>query len=162
LEGFALYYATATRSAKLVLIGTGPLEFSLKRLAEELRIHDRVVWAGFREDIPVVMNTLDVFALTSVYEGFGLVLLEAMASGRPVVASSVSAIPEILLDRVTGILFPPARTDLLAAAFRQLESDSYREFLGRNGRERVKTEFTVEKMVESTDKVYGATQGERK
>jgi xanthine dehydrogenase FAD-binding subunit len=90
--------------SRLALVGTGPLEIELKRLAKQLGLDDAVIWAGFREDISIVMQAFDVFALTSDYEGFGLVLLEAMAARKPVVATGVSAIPEIVIEGETGLL----------------------------------------------------------
>jgi glycosyltransferase involved in cell wall biosynthesis len=95
LEAFSLFLK-AVPGAELVIVGVGPLEAELKKMTLGLGIENRVRWLGKRSDVPAVMKSFDVFALTSIYEGFGLVLLEAMAAGIPVVASRVSAIPEVL------------------------------------------------------------------
>jgi glycosyltransferase involved in cell wall biosynthesis len=145
-------FAAESPKARLVIVGTGPAEAAMRRLVDELRISDRIVWAGFRDDIGRVMCSFDIFALTSIYEGFGLVLLEAMASRRAVVATRVGAIPEVV--GATGLLIGPRSPDELAAAFHQLSDHSLRERLGEAGRQRVLNEFTLERMWEETDSVY--------
>lgn len=154
LEGYAIYFKNAAHPSKLVIVGEGLLESELKSIATRLGIEDHVIWAGLREDIPVVMNAYDLFALTSVYEGFGLVLLEAMASAKPVVASCVSAIPEIVEDSVSGILVPPNRPELFAAAFKFFENEPNRRKYGIAGLGRAKKEFAIDKMVNSINEVY--------
>lgn len=154
LEAFAKYRAVASLTAVLVIVGRGSLELELKKLAEDLGISTSVKWVGFREDIQNVMNAFDIFALTSSYEGFGLVLLEAMAAGKAVVASNVSAIPEVVVDKVTGILCPASTTEAFASAFFELESEPMRASLGGAGKIRVQTEFTLSKMADSVEQVY--------
>ncbi|MBW4424477.1 MAG: glycosyltransferase [Nostoc desertorum CM1-VF14] len=154
LEGFSLYLKSATKSAKLVIVGAGNLKSDLKNQAIKLGIQEQVIWAGFREDIPVVMNALDVFALTSEYEGLGLVLLEAMSAGKPVVASNISAIPEVVSDGITGILFTPKNFVALAEAFKVLEDKKVRFRFGSVGKEKVRKNFTLDKMIEQTLIVY--------
>lgn len=154
LEGYSRYHANATRPSRLVLVGRGPLEDELKALATRLGIADQVVWAGFREDIPVVMQAFDCFALTSEYEGFGLVLLEAMAAAKPVVATAVSAIPEVVVDGETGILCPARDVAAVAAAFLRLEDTVLRSRLGEAGRRRAAEFFTLECMMSKTQKIY--------
>ena len=154
LSGYARYRTQARRSSRLVIVGRGPQETELKSLADKLCLRSEVVWAGFREDIPVVMNTFDTFALTSAYEGFGLVLLEAMAASRPVVATDVSAIPEIVQNDITGLLCRPAHTDDVANAFMRLEDTQTRIRLGTAGRDRVVSLFNLANMVATTLAVY--------
>ncbi|MBI3038360.1 glycosyltransferase [bacterium] len=154
IKGFARFSKVAREKAKLVLVGRGHLEEELKSLTNALGIRENVVWTGFLENIPTVMNAFDVFLLTSRYEGFGLVLLEAMASGKPVVASRVSSIPEIVKDGITGFTFSFGETEQLATSLRHLESKDTRLKLGIAGRERAKTLFSLKKMFHSTMKVY--------
>ena len=156
LEGFSLYLKTSSKPAKLVIVGAGILESDLKTQAIDLGIQEQVIWTGFREDIPLVMNALDIFALTSVYEGLGLVLLEAMLAGKAVVASNISAIPEVVSDGITGILFPSQNSVALAEAFKSLENKEVCLRFGNAGREKVKTNFTLDKMVVQTLAVYHA------
>lgn len=154
LEGYAAYRAAATRPSRLVLVGRGPLEADLKSLAARLGIGEEVVWAGFREDIPTVMRAFDCFALTSNYEGFGLVLLEAMAAARPVVATAVSAIPEVVADGETGLLCPAGDAAAVAAAFTRIEDRALRATLGHAGALRAGERFTLERMVAKTVAIY--------
>ena len=145
-------FAAESPKARLVIVGTGRAEAAMRRLAYELRISDRIVWAGFRDDIRRVMGSFDIFALTSIYEGFGLVLVEAMASRRAVIATRVGAIPEVV--GTTGLLISPRSPDELAAAFHQLSDHALRERLGEAGRQRVLDEFSLERMWEETDALY--------
>jgi glycosyltransferase involved in cell wall biosynthesis len=154
LHAFALFIRRGVENAKLVIVGDGPLKNALQRCAKMLGIADQVVWAGFREDIPLVMNAFDVFAITSVFEGFGLVLIEAMAARRPVVATRAGAIPEIVVDGVTGFLAPPREPELLAKAFEKLTDHTLRERFGKAGRERVESHFTLKRMWQETDAAY--------
>ncbi|QXE91554.1 glycosyltransferase [Geomonas subterranea] len=154
LEAFALLVIEAP-ATKLVLVGTGPLEADLRRRAVALDIQEKVVWAGFQEDIPCVMAAFDIFALTSVTEGFGLVLLEAMSAARPVVASAVSAIPEIVVEGETGCLVPPGDPAALAHALAVLACDpESRLKLGEAGRRRALESFTLKAMQQNTIAVY--------
>jgi glycosyltransferase involved in cell wall biosynthesis len=151
LRGMARFAAESPK-ARLVIVGTGPAEAAMRRLADELRISDLIVWTGFRDDIRRVMGSFDIFVLTSIYEGFGLVLVEAMASRRAVVATRVGAIPEVV--GATGLLIGPRSPDELAAAFHQLSDQPLRKHLGEVGRQRVLNEFTLERMWEETEALY--------
>jgi glycosyltransferase involved in cell wall biosynthesis len=154
IEGFAMFASGCAAPAKLVIAGCGPLEADLREHARKHGIADRVVWAGFREDIPVVMSAFDIFALTSLYEGFGLVVLEAMAAGRPVIASRSSALPEVVADGETAILIPTLQPEAVAGALQQLAEPERRRALGESGRRRAVGEFTPAVMFEKTDKLY--------
>lgn len=154
LNAYAQYRAQARQESRLVLVGHGPLEGQLKELSRQLGLDREIVWAGFREDIPAVMKAFDVFVLTSSYEGFGLVLLEAMAAARPVVASRVSAIPEIVRDGITGLLCEPGDHEGFTHALLRLEEADMRTHLGTAGHDRARTHFTLERMAEATLSVY--------
>jgi glycosyltransferase involved in cell wall biosynthesis len=154
VEGFALYLAQNPGGAKLVIIGAGSLEKELKTQSSRSKIADKVVWAGFREDIPLVMNSIDVLALTSIWEGFGLVLIEAMAAGKPVIASRISAIPEIVADGETGVLVPARQPGAVAEAIKLLEDPDVRQEYGKAARDRVKKAFTIDRMVKQTSLIY--------
>jgi len=155
VEGFHEFCSSRSGNAKLVIVGRGKLLENLKHQAREIGVFDRIVWAGFRDDIPVVMAAFDIFALSSIYEGFGLVLLEAMAAKKPVVATRVSAIPEVVEEGKTGILVSPRTPSEFARAFRILEDPELRQTYGRQGRQRTHSEFSVQRMVSESMKVYG-------
>ncbi|MDY7042159.1 MAG: glycosyltransferase, partial [Chloroflexota bacterium] len=113
----------ALPEARLLVVGDGPLRTALQHQARDLGLEGSVIFAGRREDVPRIMAALDVMTLPSLWEGFGLVLLEAMAVARPIVASRVSAIPEIVADGETGLLVPPRDAEALAAALIELLRD---------------------------------------
>jgi len=102
----------------------------------------------------VLMKAMDIFALTSEYEGFGLVLIEAMAAGRPVIASHVSAIPEIVDDGVSGILCRYGDVSALVDGLERLLDASVRKGYGEAGKARVSECFSPDGMVEQTISLY--------
>ena len=161
LDGFArLRAAHPGTPLRLALVGRGALEPELRARAEELGIMDACVWAGFREDIVDVMHAFDVFVLTSLWEGLGLVLLEAMAAARPVVASAVSAIPEIVLDGQTGRLFAPGDPAALAAAMAEMLDPARRRAHGAAGRERA-CSYSIPRMGAAIADLYQRVIAER-
>jgi len=154
IDGFAAFLKKTPCDAKLVIVGDGPLKESLQRHASEAGIAQQVVWTGFREDIPLVMRAFNIFALTSVFEGFGLVLVEAMAARLPVVATRVSAIPEVVQDGETGLLVDARSPECVADALEQVSSSSVAARMGAAGYRRAFEHFTLERMWQSTDAVY--------
>ncbi|MGD1867372.1 MAG: glycosyltransferase [Phormidesmis sp.] len=154
LKGFQLYLQKTSVQTKLVIVGQGSLEAELKQQATALGIEQFVVWAGYHEDIPAVMTSLDLLALTSEYEGFGHVLLEAMAAQKPVVASEVSAIPEVVKNGISGVLVPPQQPDQLAEVFAFFEHVEKRDLFGKNGRQTVQQNFTLSAMIAKTQQAY--------
>jgi glycosyltransferase involved in cell wall biosynthesis len=127
----------------------------LRAYAELRGVGDCVRFEGFRADVAELLQELDLFVLPSLWEGFGLVLLEAMAAGRPVVASSVGPVPEIVLDGETGLLVPPGDPVRLADAIVCVLADrSLGDRLGRAGRARVEQRFALDDMVSRTDRLY--------
>jgi glycosyltransferase involved in cell wall biosynthesis len=143
--------------ARLAILGSGPLEAETRALAASLGLADAVALPG-RTDIRDWLLRADVFVHTSRWEGFGIVLLEAMLAGLPVVATRVSAVPEIVADSVTGALVPPGDAEILARELAALLADPDRRHrLGEAGRERARTEFSVARMTERTVEVYEAS-----
>ena len=152
LRAFAHVHAEHPET-RLAILGWGPLEEQTRALAHELGLADAVVLPGRVEPRDWLLRA-DVFAHSSAWEGFGLVLLEAMLAGLPVVATSVSAVPEIVTDE-TGILVPAADARALAEALARLVGDSaLRERLGTAGRARAHGEFSVGRMAKRTVAVY--------
>jgi glycosyltransferase involved in cell wall biosynthesis len=100
--------------------------------------------------------------MPSIWEGFGLVLLEAMAAGKPIVASRTATIPEVVLDGETGVLVPPGDAAALAEALAQLASDAeLARRMGEAGRERLRQHFSIDKMVGDTEMLYRELLEER-
>jgi len=149
-------------NARFLIVGGGPLEDELKALAFKLGIWPQTIFTGFRDDVPNLLATMDVFVLPSLWEGVPMALLEAMAMAKPVVATEVGGIPEIVIDGVTGLLVPPRDPDALAEAIIALLQDRERaEAMGQAGRERVEKYFTVERMVQKTEALYEELIGEK-
>jgi glycosyltransferase involved in cell wall biosynthesis len=142
-------------SGRLLIVGVGPEEKRLRRIVQMSGMEDRVVWAGFREDVPEVIAAMDVLALCSRYEGFGLVLLEAMASRRPVLGTRISAIPEVVDDGTTGVLVAVGDPDAVADGLQRLSSQEARERMGEAGARRVKEKFSLSVMCTRTCALYG-------
>ena len=147
---------------RLLLVGDDPFGDGRRRaeaLARELAHGGRAIFAGIRRDVPPLLAASDVFVMASLWEGLGLVFLEAMACGLAVLATRVSAVPEVVLDRETGVLVPPADAAALARAMVELaDAPDERRRLGRAGAERVRKIFGLERMVEETLAVYREVQ----
>lgn len=168
LRAFARSLAAAGSGAperRLLLVGGDPFGDGVERaeaLAAELGLGEHVLFAGIRRDVPRLLGACDVFVMSSLWEGLGLVFLEAMAAGLPVLSTRVSAIPEVVLDGRTGRLVPPGEVEPLAAGFDELARDTaQRASWGAAGRERVRERFGLERMVDRTLDVYSALLASR-
>ncbi len=140
--------------ATLVLAGKGALESDLRHRADALGANGRVRFLGWREDIAEIMPIFDVFVLPSLNEGMGRVLVEAMAAGKPVVASRVGGVPEVVRHGETGILVAPRDEDAIAESINQLLADPARAGgMGKKGRQCCR-EFSLEAMIEKLDALY--------
>lgn len=127
----------------------------LKELARRLRIQDRVIFTGFRQDVFQVMSTFDVFALPSLWEGLGIALLEAMALGKPVVGTKVGGIPEVIDDGENGFLIEPSNPQQLAEKILELlRNETLRNQMGQNGMQKVRNRFSIQRTVRDTEDVY--------
>ena len=145
----------AVPDAYLLIVGEGSRRDALEAQARELRIAHRIVFTGRLDDVPAVTAALDVAVLPSYREAQGLSVLEAMALSRPVVASNVGGIPEMVEDGVTGLLVPPHDADALAVAIIRLLTDHpYADTLGRAGHDLVHVRFCIEAMVDATAAIY--------
>ena len=139
-----------------VLVGDGPDRGRLEALAQELALGDRLIMPGWQADPRPWLPTFDVFVMPSRLEALGLAMIEAMLASRPVVASSVGGIPEVVRDGETGILVPPDDPAALSGALRLMLGDpARRERMGRLGRRVAKETFGVRRMVRSYETVYG-------
>ena len=120
----------------------GSYDRHVRREADRLGVAPRIVWAGARDDIPQLMQAIDIFALPSLQECMPLGILEAMAVGKPVIATSVGGISEAVIDGQTGLVVPPHSAEVLESALRRLvEQESLRFAMGHAGRRRIDAEF---------------------
>jgi len=141
--------------ARFVILGEGELREHLEKQVHEHHLEKHVWLPGFRTDVLGCIKAFDLFVMSSVTEGLGTSLLDAMAASRPIVATSAGGIPEIVEDGVTGLLVPPRDHAALAAAIvRLLRDDEARRRMGDAGFARVNERFTVERMVEMTADLY--------
>ena len=150
-------HAPSPRGLRLVLVGDGPLLEGCRRTAHELGVAQHCWFAGDRSDVEVILRSLDVFCLTSLNEGINNTVLEAMATGLPVVATAVGGNPELVVDGENGRLVParaPAQlADALAAYVRD---EDCRLSHGRAGRRRAELHFSLESMVRGYTRLYDA------
>jgi len=140
--------------ARLVFVGDGELRPELERLAASLGIASAVTFLGWRSDLCGVHATLDVLTLSSLSEGTPLALIEAMAAGRPTIATSAGGTPDVVADGITGLLVPARDPDALAEAMVRLAGDlALRTRLGAAGRAR-SLEYRLERLVAEVERVY--------
>jgi glycosyltransferase involved in cell wall biosynthesis len=131
------------------------LSAGLRQLIADLGLQEHVHWVGWRDDTPQVMADLDVVAVPSWEEPFGLVVTEAMSMERPLVACNTGGLPEIVTDGVEGLLVPPRDPQALAEALtRLLQDPELRAEMGRKGRERVYRQFTPARQAREMAEVY--------
>lgn len=137
-----------------IFTGDGPLEQNLERQAFKSGIKDNIIFLGWRNDIAGIISVYDIFALPSLNEGMGRVLVEAMALGKPIVASNVGGIPDLVTHGKNGFLVPPKNPEKLAKYIQILIGDKEkRKKMGQAGKEMVKN-FSKEKMVEKIANLY--------
>ena len=141
--------------AKLLLVGEGPSKRHLMELARKLGIEKNVFFASSTTDTRRFLDIIDVFVFYSLEEGLGLSLLEAMACGKPCVASNVGGVSSIIEDGVTGILVPPKDTHTLKSAIiKVLKNAPLKERLALNGKKVIKNKFSLDNMVVEVINVY--------
>jgi glycosyltransferase involved in cell wall biosynthesis len=141
--------------ARFVIAGEGELRAALERQIKEKHLEKHVFLAGFRPDILSVHKAFDIFAMSSVTEGLGTSLLDAMACARPIVATTAGGMPEVVADGETGILVPPRDAEAQAAAIvRLLKDQPLRAAMGAAGERRVRERFSSERMVQDTLELY--------
>jgi len=147
---------------RFVILGEGELREALEHQVRELHLEKHVLLPGFRTDVIGCIKGFDLFAMSSITEGLGTSLLDAMACGRPIVATSAGGIPEVVADGDTGLLVPPRDDRAMARAMVDLLNDrGRRERMGAAGLARARARFTVDRMIELTAAVYARLAGTR-
>ena len=141
--------------ARFLIVGQGELEHTLRHQIKHLNLEKHVVLTGFREDVLSLQKGFDVFVMCSVSEGLGTSALDAMACGRPVVATQVGGLPEVVDHRETGLLVPARDPGSLAEAIVELLQDrALREQYGNTAQERARERFSADRMIDETVEVY--------
>jgi len=146
--------------ARFIILGEGELREHLEHQVKEHHLEKHVLLPGFRTDVLGCIKNFDVFVMSSVTEGLGTSLLDAMACARPLVATRAGGIPEIVQDEVNGLLVPVRDAHALADAIvRQLKDAALRRRMGEAGLTLARERFTVERMVAETAAVYARVAG---
>jgi glycosyltransferase involved in cell wall biosynthesis len=140
--------------AVLVYIGKGDLDVDLRAEAMKISANGRINFLGWRDDIHEIMPVFDIFVLPSLNEGMGRVLVEAMAAGKPIVASNVGGIPDLVQPDENGLLVPPGDEKALATAIMELINNPEKaKLMGQRGKERCH-QFSIESMIDKIDQLY--------
>ena len=151
----ALLVLPQVPDVRFVIAGEGELRPALERQIHEHRLEKHVLLTGFRPDVLSLHKAFDVFVMSSVTEGLGTSIIDAMACGKPVVATSVGGIPELVVNGETGFLVAPRDHEGMARALTALLKDeSLRQRMGEAGRTRARVDFSAERMVQDTLRVY--------
>ncbi|MEK7274035.1 MAG: glycosyltransferase family 4 protein [Candidatus Desantisbacteria bacterium] len=139
---------------QFLIVGDGELKWKLQQMTRRLNIENNVIFAGFRDDIPQILSILDVFVVSSYLEGLNTSILEAQSSGIPVIATKTGGIPEIIRDRINGLLVLPQHPESLAEGIMQLiNNKTLANQLAAMAKEDVK-KFNKEAMIDATEAVY--------
>lgn len=147
-------------NVKLLLVGDGPMRTNLEAEAKRLGLEQFVIFSGHQEQAYDFINMMDIFILPSLHEGIPMVLLEALALKRPVVASRVGGIPEVLSHGRSGILVSPAKPDELARAIADLIKNHEKAVaIGEAGRVQIESEFSASVMANRTVSIYESLVG---
>lgn len=144
-------------NTRLLIVGDGPLRHELEQQCQELGLENQVIFTGFKVEPQKYLSLMDIFLLPSFSEGTSMTLLEAMSFSKPCVVTDVGGNPEIVVDRLNGLVIPNDDKDkLVAACLDLIENTSEQKQLGVNGRKRFDEHFTVQKMMLQFDSLYAS------
>lgn len=155
----------AIPTAHYMIVGSDECGYAdrLKGLAQELKIADRVHIVGFQDPVQPFLSSLDLYVHPALMEGFGIAVVEAMAMGKAVVATTTGGLPEVVAQGETGLLVPPGDAEALAAAVVDLLGDgARREQMGRAGKVRAQERFSLDASVKQVEQLYEEVLGVRK
>jgi glycosyltransferase involved in cell wall biosynthesis len=152
--------AKENSSVKLVFVGDGEEKEGLGKEAERLGIGDKVIFTGVRKDVARTYAAMDIFVLSSTCsEAFGMVIIEAMAMGKPVIGTMVGGIPELITDKKNGVLVPPGNEKALEAAIQKYLTDlDFSARVASAGRETVESEFSDKTLGDRFEELFNALE----
>jgi len=162
IEAFS-YALNQNPNLRLWLVGDGELRPSIEEMVQKLGLGDRIRFLGTRSDIPKLMACSDIFVLSSKWEGLPLVVIEAMAAGKPVVATAVGGVPELVENGLTGLLVPSDNANALAEALLLLAEDpELRQVMGQKGQKKAIDRFDISRTAREYEALYCKLLEERK
>ena len=146
---------TKCSNIKLLVAGDGPLRLSLEKFAHDLDISADVTFLGVLDDIPAFLNKIDIFVLSSLQEGLPIALLEAMAAEKPIIATTVGGIPEVVENGLDGILVDAANVhELKHAIISVIQNEDKRGEMGQNAQKKVEEYFDLDNTVDELESLY--------
>lgn len=158
IEALAILKYVFENDLRLIIVGDGKLNNKLKKLAEKMGVTDRIEWTGATDDPVYWYKKFDIFVLPSLWEGLPLVLIEAMASGLPVISTNTSGGIDIIKDHNNGILVPRGDSEALAIAVQEIyEKKALAKKLASNGRKDSEKKYSMKRFLEQTDGFYKKT-----
>jgi len=161
LEAFS-YVKKELNNIKLLIVGDGAILRNLKNYSIELGISEYTIFTGERQDIQKILPCIDIFVMPSIAEGLPNALLEAMASGKPIVTTKIGGIPEIIKDRFNGLIIPDKNSEILAKAIKELITDKdLSEKLGKNARYFIIENYSIEAITKKWEDLYFSILGEK-
>jgi len=151
------------KNAHLVMAGEGPLLNEIKAFCAENNLTGNVHLLGFQDQIDEIMKAIDCLVLPSWWEGFGIVLIEAMAAAKPAITTNVSSMPEIVVNRETGLIVPVKNVDALTDALLEiLQHPERARKWGEQGKQRVLKKFTIKRMLDEIEALFELSVSEMK
>jgi glycosyltransferase involved in cell wall biosynthesis len=148
---------TMSKPLRLIIIGDGPQYQELENMVGEKNLKNKIIFAGFQKDVVKIIPAFDIFILPSLTEGTSMALLEAMASGVPVVATAVGGTPNVIRSHKNGILVPPESPEDIANAIKKLvESENLREKLSKTALQTIKYNFSAVQWLKEIDFLYNS------
>lgn len=156
IEAISILKKNKIDNFRVVLVGEGPIKTEIQNQVELFGLKDMITFTGYRPDTPEITQIFDLFVYPSTWEGVPYSILEAMAGGKPVIATAVGGIPEVVIDGQTGIIVPPADPSALAQAIgKLLLNPELLQETGKAGLSRYEEDYTLEKMLEQHEILYG-------
>jgi glycosyltransferase involved in cell wall biosynthesis len=156
IKSFSEYNKNFNPKSKLLIAGNGPLKKKLEELVVSLNLKKSVKFLGFQSDINTFYRSIDVFCLTSSYEGLGLAILEALACKKPIITSNCSAMPEIIKQNKNGLLVDHLNIRQLVKAIQSLEDPKLRNKISFNSTKLLKEKFSLPLMIKKTIRIYNS------
>lgn len=140
---------------RFLLVGDGILRKKIERLIYKFNLQNQVILTGWRKDIPRILSAIDIFVLTSLWEGLPISVLEAMASFKPVVATNTGGIREVIIEGKTGFLVEPGNIkEMSVRLVSLLKDEALRKKIGEDAKDFLSSDFTLENMVKNTENLY--------